>query len=239
MSESRAPLVAVAHGTRDPDGPRVLDALVALVGTRLPGVDVRLAYVDVIGPTLPDVLADLDASSAHDAVIVPMFLASGYHVRVDIPDAVATISPSAVVAPALGPDDAIVAAVADRLREARYQSGDAVVLAAAGSSDPAALGEVGLAARRLGDLLGERVTIGYAATAVPTVHEAVAAARAGTPTGRVAVASYLLAPGLFQRRLDEAGADVVAGPIGAHPRVVDLVVERYRQAGGAYPGRTL
>lgn len=232
MSESGAPLVAVAHGTRDPDGPRVLDALVTLVRTRLPGVDVRLAYVDVIGPTLPDVLADVDASSAHDdVVIVPMFLASGYHVRVDIPDMVANMSPSAVVAPALGPDDAVVAAVADRLREARYRSGDAVVLAAAGSSDPAALDEVGLAARSLGDRLGEPVTIGYAATAGPTVHEAVVAARAGTPTGRVAVASYLLAPGLFQRRLDEAGADVVAGPIGAHPRVVDLVVERYRQAG--------
>jgi sirohydrochlorin ferrochelatase len=47
---------------------------------------------------------------------------------------------------------------------------------------------------------------------------------------RVAVASWLLAPGLFQRRLDESGADVVAGPLSDHPAVVELVVRRYRAA---------
>lgn len=45
--------------------------------------------------------------------------------------------------------------------------------------------------------------------------------------GRVAVASWLLAPGLFQRRVQDSGADVVADPLGAHPRVADLVLRRY------------
>jgi sirohydrochlorin ferrochelatase len=44
------------------------------------------------------------------------------------------------------------------------------------------------------------------------------------------VASWLLAPGLFQRSLAEAGADVVAAPIGAHPRLVDLILRRYYDA---------
>jgi sirohydrochlorin ferrochelatase len=47
---------------------------------------------------------------------------------------------------------------------------------------------------------------------------------------RVAVASYLLADGLFQGRLAEAGADVVGAPLGAHPAVIRLACRRRREA---------
>jgi hypothetical protein len=46
----------------------------------------------------------------------------------------------------------------------------------------------------------------------------------------VAVASYLLADGLFQRRLHEAGADVVGAPLGPHPGVIRLACRRRRHA---------
>ena len=46
----------------------------------------------------------------------------------------------------------------------------------------------------------------------------------------VAVASYLLAPGFFQRRVEESGADVVTGPVAPHPLVVEIVLARYRAA---------
>jgi sirohydrochlorin ferrochelatase len=59
------------------------------------------------------------------------------------------------------------------------------------------------------------------------VPDAVAALRAAG-AGRVAVASWLLAPGLFQRRLAACGADVVAAPLADHPAVAELVVNRYR-----------
>jgi sirohydrochlorin ferrochelatase len=71
---------------------------------------------------------------------------------------------------------------------------------------------------------GVRVTVGFGSSAGPTVVEAVAAARAGG--GRVVLAPYLLAPGFFADRLTEAGADLVAAPLGAHPAVVDLVLRR-------------
>ena len=41
------------------------------------------------------------------------------------------------------------------------------------------------------------------------------------------MAPYLLAPGFFATRLREAGADVLAAPLGAHPAVVDLVLRRF------------
>jgi sirohydrochlorin ferrochelatase len=41
------------------------------------------------------------------------------------------------------------------------------------------------------------------------------------------VATYLLAPGVFADRLQEAGADVVSAPIGVHPLVVEAVLSAY------------
>ena len=76
------------------------------------------------------------------------------------------------------------------------------------------------------------MTVGYAAGPVPSVADSVAAARTASGGGAVAVASYLLAPGVFQQRLEQAGADVVSGPIGADPRVVEVVLARYRAALG-------
>lgn len=222
-------LVAVAHGTRAPEGPVVLAALLDDVRALLPGVDVRVAYVDVISPMLSDVLAEVPAGVR--AVVVPMFLASGYHVRVDVPAAVAAMASDggrAVVTPALGPDPAVVAAVEARLRSAGPLP-DAVVLAAAGSSDADALAEVEVAASLLSLSLSRPVLPGYVTTASPSVPDAVARLRSdGYAT--VGVASYLLAPGLFQQRLDSVGADVVAPPIGVHPLVAALIADRYRTA---------
>lgn len=221
-------LVVAAHGTRDPAGPAVLERLMDDVRDQLPGVDVRLSYVDVIEPTLHDVLADVQAdgrSGVERPVVVPLFLASGYHVRVDVPDAVSATGDRAVVTPALGADPAIVEAVADRLRAAGPLP-DAVVMAAAGSSDERALAEVESASVQLASLLGRDVATGYVTTAQPAVPDAVAALRSAGHD-RVGIAPYLLAPGLFLRRLAEAGADVVSEPIGVHPRVVDLITHRF------------
>ncbi|WP_198663706.1 sirohydrochlorin chelatase [Jiangella endophytica] len=221
-------LVAVAHGTRAPEGPVVLSSLLERVRALLPGVDVRVAYVDVISPTLSSVLAGVAPGAR--AVVVPMFLASGYHVRVDVPSAVASDGGRAIVTPALGPDAAVVAAVEARLRSVAPDGvPEAVVLAAAGSSDESALAEVAVAASLLSSALGRPVEPAYVTTASPSVPDAVSSLRAaGHAT--VGVASYLLAPGLFQQRLATSGADLVAPPIGPHPLVAALIADRYRVA---------
>ncbi|GHF77349.1 sirohydrochlorin ferrochelatase [Amycolatopsis bartoniae] len=215
-------IVLAAHGTRDPAGPRVITRLAARVQAEV-GVPVRVAYADVRQPDLTSVLRSVRGP----AVVVPAFLASGYHVRVDIPAQIeASGHRNVVLTEAFGPAPELVGALRERLVAAGYRRGDAVVLAAAGSSDRRALAEVRTVADALGSVLDSPVRIGYAATASPSVAEAVAS----YGKRRVAVASWLLAPGLFQRRLDEAGADVVAAPLGVHAGVVELVVRRYRQA---------
>ena len=44
------------------------------------------------------------------------------------------------------------------------------------------------------------------------------------------VASYLLAPGYFQDQLHTSGADWVTEPLGSHPALAGLVIDRYRTA---------
>jgi sirohydrochlorin ferrochelatase len=229
-------LVLVAHGTRDPAGAVTAEALRAAVAAQVPDVPVALAYADVRAPDLTDVLTGLDAH--HPVVVVPAFLASGYHVRVDLPEQIRRSGRSGVrLTPPLGPAQAVVGAVFDRLSEAGWESSDAVVLAAAGSSDPRALADV----RRAAALLSERVTspveVGYIATGTPTVDEVVTRLR--RPGHRVAVASWLLAPGLFHRWLGRTGADAVSEPIGAHPALVDLVSQRYRESHHCDPIATM
>lgn len=188
------------------------------------GVEVRLAWVELVEPDLRTALAAVPADRR--VVVVPLLLSSGYHDRVDIPAALADARPAAVQAAVLGPDPLLAAALADRLAEAGRRPGDPVVLAAAGSSDPDAVAAVHTQAELLAAVLDAPVTAAFGSAAEPDVRTAVAAAR----PGRVALAPYLLAPGFFADRLAEAGADLVAAPLGAHPAVVELARRRFEEA---------
>ena len=214
-------LVLVAHGTRNPRGVEMVAALADAVSAEIGTT--RVAFVDVLGPSPAEVLRDTPGS----AVVVPAFLASGYHVHTDVPREVADSAHASVaITDALGPDPVLAEVMLDRLRDAGWQTGESIVLAAAGSSDPRALEQHRRAAAMLVHAARVPVRIGYVATAVPTVAEAVSALRDEGHT-RVFVASYLLARGLFHNRLADAGADGVAEPLGVHPAIVDLVVARY------------
>jgi sirohydrochlorin ferrochelatase len=218
-------LLLVAHGTHDPAGAVVTERVTALVGARL-DVPVAAGYVDVHRPTPADALAGLPGP----CVAVPMFLAAGYHVRVDLPEQLrATGRADVLVAQTFGPDPLLVRAAAQRLREAGAEPDDAVVLAVVGSSDPRARDDSAQAARRLGRELGRPVTLATIAMGEPRVPDAVARLRADGAR-RVAVAGWLLAPGLFARQLEHCGADVVAAPLADHDAVVALIAQRYSAA---------
>lgn len=221
-------LLLLAHGTADPAGRATWERLLAGVRRALPGVEARLAYADVVAPTMTGALEELRGP----VVVVPAFLASGYHVRVDVPaQLAATGRGDVVVAEPLGPDPQLVGVLLDRLAEAGAQPGDTVVLAAAGSRDAAAQDDLRTAAALLTARVGHEVPVGHIAGGEPRLASVVASAAPRGP--RVALAAWLLAPGAFHRWLADAGAAVVAEPLGDHPDVVAVVVERYRAATSA------
>lgn len=220
--------VLVAHGTRKRQGVSLIGDLASRVAATL-DEPVHVAFVDVLGPTPAEVLG---ARTAEPAVLVPAFLARGYHVGSDIPAGVRDSGHDDVtVTPALGPDPQLVRVLVDRLIESGWRPDDAVILAAAGTSDPAALRDLHTTAAWLSATLGARVELAFAATGEPRVADAVATLRARGRRGqRVVVASYLLSEGLFQDRLRASGADLVTDPLGTHPGVARLIVSRFRRA---------
>jgi sirohydrochlorin ferrochelatase len=224
FTHSDPTLLLVAHGTRNPRGVEMIAQLADAVGREVR--DTRVAFVDVLGPSPKEVLREVSGP----VVLVPAFLASGYHVLNDVPREVRESGHRGVsVTSALGPDPLLAHVLTARLLGAGWRPGDAVVLAAAGSSDPRALAEHRRAAMMLAESIEVPIRIGYVATGSPTVPEAVTTLRSHGHE-RVFVASYLLARGLFHSRLTDAGSDGVADPLGVHPSIVDLVVARYRSA---------
>lgn len=213
-------LVLVAHGTRQADGVNTIGELAAAVSTHIGPV--RTAFVDVLGPNPAEVLAGID----EPAVVVPAFLASGYHVHTDLPARIAESGHTrTVVTPALGPDPMLADVIRARLLEVGWRPGDVVVMAAAGSSDPRARRELFCAATMLAQRVGE-VHLGFVATGVPRVRDVVRVLWAAGHK-RIFIASYLLAPGLFHTRLHEYGATAVTEPVGVHPGVVELLASRF------------
>jgi len=223
-------LVLVAHGTRRPGGVAMIGDLAAEVGALVDGT-VRVAFVDVLGPTPSELLSLYAApprAAARPAIVVPAFLSRGYHVRTDLPAHVAASGhPNVTVAPALGPSPQITQLLADQLVQTGWRPGDSVILAAAGTSDRRARADLRSAATLLATLIGSRVDLGFAATGDPDVRTAVAQARR-RGANRVAVASYLLADGLFQERLYASGADLVTRPLGTHPGLAGLIANRFQ-----------
>ncbi|MFH9349963.1 sirohydrochlorin chelatase [Kitasatospora sp. NPDC017646] len=220
-------LLAVAHGSRDPAAVTSTRALFRLVRSLRPELSVRCCFLDLARPTLGQALAQL---SDQRPILVPLLLGTGYHLRVDLPAALATAGlPLTHLAPALGPHPLLAEALADRLTEAGAPADAPVVLAGAGSSDPTALADTDRMADLLATRLGHPVTPAHLSAATPTPHQAVAALRAtGHPA--VALATYLLCPGFFARRAAAAPARWTGAPLAAHPAVARLVLHRYDRA---------
>ncbi len=239
------PLVAVAHGSRDPRSAACVAALLDVVRAQQPGLDVRAAFLDLSAPRLPDVLSALAAEGHRDAVIVPLLLGSAFHARVDLPALVSEAHArlprlSVSVAAVLGPDDRLPAVALRRLTDTGASLDDpalGVVLAAAGSSHiPAnqAVTDVARTWARRFRLAGVRAA--FASAADPDVPTAVAALRAAGAR-RIAVASWFLAPGRLPDRVAALAGPgtLVAAPLGPAPELAELVVDRYTTAAAVSP----
>jgi sirohydrochlorin ferrochelatase len=255
------PLVAVAHGSRDPRAAAAVGDLLSLVRDRarardLGDLDIRGAFLDHCAPTLRQALTAVaaDGPAGGACVVVPLLLTAAYHSKTDIPAQIAAASadPGLVVrcADTLGPHPLLLAALERRLAEAGVADADrsstGVVLAAAGSSDPAANATIAaLAARWRRDGGWRAVVPAYASAASPSPAAAVMELRraatpahggllAPHPPPPVVVATYLLAPGYFadqiRREALDAGAGTVCDTLGAAPEVADVILDRYAAA---------
>ncbi|WP_217554147.1 sirohydrochlorin chelatase [Streptomyces sp. GbtcB6] len=223
-------LVLVAHGSRDPRALSTVRALMDRVRALRPDLSVHLGHIELNEPLLPDTLAALGDT---EAVLVPLLLGRGYHVKQDIPEMAAAATARTRIAAPLGPHPLLADTLHARLLEAgwRRRPASAVVLAAAGSRDPDARVDTGRMADLLAARLGVPVLPAYASAAAPTVQEAITTLRA---KGRrhIAIASYFTAPGRFATECAAQASGIASAPLGAHDAMAELILYRYERALG-------
>ena len=232
-------LITLAHGSRDPRSAATIKALVDETRAMRPDLRIEPAFLELARPGFQQVVDRLVKAGHDEIVVVPLLLSDAFHAKVDVPNAVAAAAErhSGLQIRAtriLGLEPAFLEVLDRRLREAlscaRVRELDALVLAAAGSSDPLANQAMARLARVWGTRHRLPVTAAFASATPPATGEAV---RAFRREGRrhVAVASMFLAPGFLPDRAAElaleAGAVAVSDPLGADPVLARTVLARY------------
>jgi sirohydrochlorin cobaltochelatase len=111
-------LVLFAHGARAPSWAAPFERLRDLSATRLPDCVVRLAFLELMEPRLPETVAQLVADGVTEVTIVPVFLGQGGHLLRDLPllaEGLREAHPGLqlTVAGAVGEDPGVLAAMTD------------------------------------------------------------------------------------------------------------------------------
>lgn len=78
-------LVLFAHGARDARWREPFDRLQAKLTALLPDTAVRLAFLELMEPSLSVALAELAGAGVAEVTVVPVFFGQGGHIRRDLP----------------------------------------------------------------------------------------------------------------------------------------------------------
>ena len=128
---TRQALILFAHGARAASWAAPFERLRELTQARMPEVSVQLAFLELMTPRLPELiatlLAELPDGAVLDATVVPVFLGQGGHVLRDLPllvDDLRQAHPQLrlKVVEAVGENASVLAAIADYCVAAPGQS---------------------------------------------------------------------------------------------------------------------
>ena len=111
-------LILFAHGARDPRWAGPFQAVAERLRAQRTGVQVRLAFLEFMEPSLPAAGAELATAGCQHVAVLPMFLGTGGHVRKDLPllmEQMRQAHPGLcfTLHPAVGEMPAVTAAMAD------------------------------------------------------------------------------------------------------------------------------
>ena len=232
-------LVALACGPVDATSAGTIREIVSTTKRLRSDLRIEAAFSAGASPSLQRVVTSLASRGHQEVVVVPLLVAPTDQAELDLltaVDAAAQANPDVRVRAAdlIGADAALLAVLDERLRTAlsaaRVRELDALVLAAAGSSDTRVTAAIGRLARLWSGRHHLPTSIAFANTSPPSTGEAV---RDWRRQGKrhVAVGSLFITSGPHADRAAElaleAGACAVSGPLGAHAELSRLIVARY------------
>jgi precorrin-3B C17-methyltransferase len=244
-------VLLVGHGTRDAEGLAQYHVFARELA-RTSGETVVPACLEINDPDIPTALAQAIEGGARHLTVLPLLLGAATHQKNDIPTALAwarTRYPNASFSygTPLGAHAALATALADRAAEALVVSESAVaadesavLLIGRGSSDPDSNSDL----YKMGRLLYEGRDWGwveccFVAMAEPDVATGVdRCVRLGAR--RIVLLPYMLFTGVLDRRVQTLAAELrgrypavellAAAPLGAHPQVLSVALQRIAEA---------
>ena len=241
-------IVLAGHGSRDPDGVREFEDLVALMRERVGGHRLDYGYLEFARPTLAEAVQASIAAGSRRIVVVPALLFAATHAKNDMPGELHMLQqafPDVALhfGAALDLHPLLLRLAQQRIVEAearatRYirRTDTCLVVVGRGTSDPDANSEIAKLCRMLEEGMGFGASfVCYSGTAKPLVADGLrAAARLGQQ--RLIVLPFLLFDGILVKRVYDAAAVLVARHpeievltahyMGVHPDIADLFLER-------------
>ena len=109
--------ILFAHGARDPQWAGPFERIREHMLAARPGLDVHLAYLELMQPSLEDVVAACAAKAVDSIRLIPLFMAQGGHLKQDLPKKIAALRErhpeiDIVVSPPIGEVEAILDVIA-------------------------------------------------------------------------------------------------------------------------------
>ena len=241
-------LLIVGHGSRDPRGAKEFHELVALTRKRNPALAVEGGFIELSRPPISECVERLAGGGARNIAAVPLMLLAAGHAKDDIPatlvrEKLSHLDLSFRYGRALGIRPELLALMDERIsavvpEEEREET--AILVVGRGSSDPDANSDLAKVARLFYE--GRPYPIvetAYVSMTPPSVAEGLERCRK-LGARRIAVFSYFLFTGVLEERIRHGSEEFAAatpevavsyaGYFGPHALVVDLLMERYREA---------
>lgn len=255
MPEQTRPLIVAAHGTRDAEGLAQCRELVGKVAALLSDVRVRVGFVEIVEPDIATALRDALEEAPEvpqgeaSAVVVPLLLNTGGHIRRDIPGAVeeGRGDRRVVYAGPLLPDPRVRTVLERRIAQAlepangpAWRADDTtVVLVGRGALDTDANSNHYRLSRQIWEEVGlAQVFPSFIQVVRPSVPESLTAA-AASGAARIVVAPNFLFAGRLRTWLHDqvaawceshAGVEVrIAEVLGPTDEIADIIADRYRE----------
>ncbi len=115
-------LIILGHGSRAPEATETLAAITAMVRKKVNYERVEYASLQLSEPALPAVVEELYRSGIRRILVIPFLIATGVHVKTDIPEELEALSrkhPGLTLAlgEPLGADPRLAEIVVDRITE--------------------------------------------------------------------------------------------------------------------------
>lgn len=240
-------LILVAHGSRHPGTAAVLEGLAANVRQALSSANssgdpasrapssVRVAWLELIDPSLDQACRDLKELGEDSAVIVPLLFTEAFHRTVDLPEQVDAATRetgvSLEIREGLGLGEGVQRALLERIGNTT----DDVLIMAVGSSNSEANGAVHAFARDVDSAILGEATAAFTVAAPPPlgIDAVLVAARQAARNGRsLTVVPLFTAPGLLWDSVVNRAAEqefpcevIFVDPLG--DLLTDIVIDRW------------